>query len=156
VRFRSELAEKNISLTERGRREAISIRDAVTDDVPVLVAFDLNLVVLRGDNTRAMWLRDHVRAGVVRVAELGTEAVGYCAVEESFFQQPFVELLIVAERARRKGMGAHLLCDTLPRCQTSKLWTSTNFSNLPMQRSLSSLDGSLPGSCTDWTKETQN
>jgi len=112
----------------------ISIRDAVINDVPVLVAFDP--VVLSGDNTRAIWIRDHVRAGIVRVAELETEVVGYCAVEETFFQQGFVELVVVAERARRKGVGTKLLCDALKRCQTTKLWTSTNFSNLPMQQLL--------------------
>jgi N-acetylglutamate synthase-like GNAT family acetyltransferase len=85
----------------------ISIRDAVINDVPVLVAFDP--VVFRGDDTRAIWIRDHVRAGIVRVAELDTEVVGYCAVEKTFFQQGFVELVIVAERARRKGVGTNLL-----------------------------------------------
>jgi GNAT superfamily N-acetyltransferase len=111
-----------------------SIRDAVIDDVRVLVAFDP--VVLRGDNTRATWIRDHVRAGVVRVAELDSEVVGYCAVQESFFEHGFVELLIVAERARRNGVGTDLLCDALKRCRTTKVWTSTNFSNVPMQQLL--------------------
>jgi GNAT superfamily N-acetyltransferase len=127
----------------RGRTEVISIRDAVVDDVPVLVAFDP--VVLRGDNTRAIWIRDHVRAGVVRVAELDSEVVGYCAVEELFFEQGFVELLIVAERARRKGVGTDLLCDALRRSRTTKLWTSTNFSNLPMQQLLLKLEWQSAG-----------
>jgi GNAT superfamily N-acetyltransferase len=112
----------------------ISVRDAVIDHVPTLLGFDP--VVLRGDDSRATWVRDHVRAGVVRLAELDTEVVGYCAVEESFFEQGFVELLIVAERARRKGVGAHLMRDALERCQTKKLWTSTNLSNFPMQQLL--------------------
>ncbi len=79
---------------------------------------------------------DHVWAGVVRVAELDAEVVGYCAVEASFFEQAFVELVIVAERARRKGVGTHLMPDALERSQTKKLWTSTNLSNVAIQQLL--------------------
>ena len=42
----------------------------------------------------------------------------------------------MAERARRKGVGTHLMRDALERCKTKKLWTSTNLSNLPMQQLL--------------------
>jgi GNAT superfamily N-acetyltransferase len=109
----------------------VSVRDAVADDVRALISFDP--LADAGDGGRATWIRDHVAAQAVRVAELDDRVVGYCAVETSFFGQDFVELLVVAEHARREGVGTLLMRDAERRCRTRKLFTSTNLSNHPMQ-----------------------
>lgn len=119
------------------------IRDAVSDDVEVLTAFDP--VALSGDSRRATWIRQHVGTGSFRVAELDGQVVGYCATAESFFEQAFVELLVVAEHARRKGVGTRLLRDAELRYRPSKLFTSTNLSNQQMQQLLINLGWTSAG-----------
>lgn len=116
----------------------ISLRDAVNADVSCLMAFDP--VARRGVGSRAAWIRERIPSASVRVAECAGALVGYCAMEASFFGQSFVELLVVAERARRRGVGSRLLRDAEARCPTPKLFTSTNLSNLPMQSLLRKLD----------------
>jgi ribosomal protein S18 acetylase RimI-like enzyme len=67
------------------------------------------------------------------------EVAGYCATERAFFDHWFVMMLIVAEGARGQGIGSKLLLDAQRRCETAKLFTSTNLSNHPMQRLLAGL-----------------
>lgn len=107
------------------------------DDVPVLEAFDP--VVLGGDMSRSRAIRRWVAAHAVRVAEVDEQVVGYCVIEQSFFEQSFVALVVVAEDARRKGVGAHLMRDAEQHRRTPKLFTSTNLSNRNMQRLLMKL-----------------
>ena len=54
-------------------------------------------------------------------------------LDHSFFEQPFVSLLIVAESQRRRGVGAMLMRHIESICPEGKLFTSTNESNAPMR-----------------------
>lgn len=62
---------------------------------------------------------------------------GFAVMNYGFFDNGFVELLIVDEKYRRRGIGAALLGHLFARCGTKKLFTSTNLSNEPMQKLLS-------------------
>ena len=53
-----------------------------------------------------------------------------------FFDFGFVDLLIVAEEHRRRGIGVALLDYLSRQCKTEKLFTSTNESNTPMRKLL--------------------
>lgn len=70
------------------------------------------------------------------VAEIGEVAVGFAVFAPVFFAQWFIELLIVHPDFRRCGVASVLIhhCETL--CPTEKVFTSTNESNMPMQRVL--------------------
>lgn len=70
------------------------------------------------------------------VADTPSGVVGYCVLEYTFFEQGFVTMLMVAEPARRHGVGEKLLQSAASSCHTTKLFASTNLSNHPMQRLL--------------------
>lgn len=126
-----------------GRRElcsddvVVTIREAVADDIRPLQDFDP--IVQRGNAGRRIAIQNWVTAGAARVAEIDSRPVGYCVVEDAFFGQEFVEMLVVAEAARRQGVGSLLLMDADDRRSTAKLFTSTNLSNQAMQRLLARL-----------------
>lgn len=115
----------------------VQIRDATLDDLPVLDAVDS--IAASGSHERRAAIRQWVGDGKVRVAENGGTVVGYCVTDRSFFDQAFVAMLMVAERARGQGIGQHLLVDARQRCGSAKMFTSTNLSNQPMQRLLARL-----------------
>ncbi|MFE4516965.1 GNAT family N-acetyltransferase [Kitasatospora sp. NPDC056783] len=113
-------------------------------DAEALIAFDS--VAAGGDEERAASIRRWCRQGLVIVAErIVAEGIvaegpsgplGYCVTEYTFFEQGFVTLLMVSPSARRTGVGGLLLDAAAASCETPKLFTSTNVSNLPMQRLL--------------------
>jgi GNAT superfamily N-acetyltransferase len=73
----------------------------------------------------------HGRAAVARVDDI---IRGFVIFDESFFDQFYVRLLLVHPDFRRRGLATALMRAAELDCQTGKLFTSTNQSNLPMQR----------------------
>lgn len=73
------------------------------------------------------------------VAEIDGEIVGSVEMEYSFFGRGFVTTLKVVESHRRRGIGTALMEAVAARCETSQLFTSTNESNIAMQRLLDRL-----------------
>ncbi len=67
------------------------------------------------------------------VARVDGAIRGYVIVGE-FFSHAFIELLLVHPDFRRRGIGASLIRSAEIDAPTGKLFTSTNESNLPMQR----------------------
>ena len=60
-------------------------------------------------------------------------------LDYTFYECGFVPMLYVAEEARRHGVGGALMRAVAARCKTTKLFTSTNQSNEPMQELLATL-----------------
>ena len=113
------------------------IRYAAPADGPRVAAIDT--VALAGDDERRVRIERWIAEGSLRVAVAADEVAGYCVTERTFFGQSFVAMLMVAEGARGRGIGAELLLDAQRRRATAKLFTSTNLSNQPMQRLLARL-----------------
>ncbi|MEH6940029.1 GNAT family N-acetyltransferase [Bacillus sp. JJ664] len=65
---------------------------------------------------------------------------GFLIYHQHFFGQFFVELVIVSPRKRRNGVAKSLLRYIEENCQTSKIFSSTNQSNQPMQEVFKTLD----------------
>ena len=108
----------------------LEIRLATPADIQPLIGFDTPLADgLERQADIAMW----VERGQCNVALRDGQAVGYVALTRTLFHQNFVELLMVAEPARRTGVGEALLRHCLAIAGGQKLFTSTNTSNLPMQ-----------------------
>ena len=107
-----------------------AIRLARPDDAAAVCAIDA-----RAADTaeRAPFIARAIAAGECTVAIDSGAVVGYAVLDHSFFEQPFVSLLIVAESQRRRGIGAELMRHLESISPEGKLFTSTNESNAPMR-----------------------
>jgi GNAT superfamily N-acetyltransferase len=81
--------------------------------------------------------RDEIDAAIAArhcwVAERSGRVVGYGVLTKNFFARDFIELLFVAEDARRAGVGSAIL-DAIERTiHADRLFTSTNESNAAMR-----------------------
>ena len=73
----------------------------------------------------------------------GGEMVGFAVVTRNFYTFPFVDLLVVAEVAQRRGAGSALMGHCAAAYDADRVFTSTNESNAPM-RALLGKAGWLP------------
>ena len=69
--------------------------------------------------------------------EMNNTIVAYGVIHSDFFGQNFIELLMVNKYFRQKGFGLILINNFKYLCKTSKLFTSTNRSNIATQYLLS-------------------
>jgi ribosomal protein S18 acetylase RimI-like enzyme len=115
----------------------ITIRDAPAVDVPRLALVDH--LAAAGDPGRRAAIQQWVTTASVRVAQTQDQVSGYCVTEYTFFGQAFIAMLMVATNVRGHGVGSCLLLDAQQRRNTTKMFTSTNLSNQPMQRLLTRL-----------------
>ena len=74
-----------------------------------------------------------VPAGAL-VALAGGMLVGVAEFHTRFYGHLFIELLLVDEHQRRRGVASALISACAAECPTNKLFTSTNTSNLAAQR----------------------
>ena len=72
-------------------------------------------------------------------------AIGFAVVTRHFYGFPFVDLLVVAEAARRLGVGETLMAQCEADHDADRIFTSTNESNAPMRRLLAKADWSVSG-----------
>jgi ribosomal protein S18 acetylase RimI-like enzyme len=70
------------------------------------------------------------------VAESDGQVAGFAVLHHEFFEQPFISLVVVAVEFRRRGIALQLLRAVESACGSSKLFSSTNASNLPAQELL--------------------
>ena len=115
---------------------ALSIAAAQQDDADQVCELDRRVL---GSATRQDWLRRKIVAGRCIVARAPGHLVGFAVSDRSFFEQPFLELLIVEPAARRQGVASALVRCVEATWAPGKLFTSTNTSNTPMQHLLESL-----------------
>lgn len=76
---------------------------------------------------------------------VATQVLGYGVLEYTFFENGFVSMVYVHPNSRQRGVGIGLMRYLEATCQTPKLFTSTNLSNLPMQSLLAKLGYRLSG-----------
>jgi ribosomal protein S18 acetylase RimI-like enzyme len=118
------------------------IRPALDSDAESIVSFDH---IAQSDSRRKAFIRRAIAAGNCFVATYGEHIVGYGVLEYSFYENGFVSMLYVHPEYRRRGAGTALMRYLESVCQTAKLFTSTNLSNLPMQSLLARLGYELSG-----------
>ena len=120
----------------------ILIRPANESDVEALCSLDL---IARSEADRREFIRRSVTSGTCFVPFAEEEVIGYGVLNYTFYCNGCIEMLYVHSGHRRRGAGAALLQHIESLCQTSKLFTSTNLSNLPMQALLAKLGYVLSG-----------
>jgi ribosomal protein S18 acetylase RimI-like enzyme len=120
----------------------ISIRPAVENDIEAICSVDL---IARRENERREFIRRVVTSGECFVAERGEKVIGYGVFNYSFYHSGFIEMIYIHFDYRRSGAGAALVKYLESLCQTPKIFTSTNLSNLPMQSLLAKLGYALSG-----------
>ena len=120
----------------------ISIRPAHSEDLDVLRSLD---VLAHDDRERRELISSAVADRNCYVALSESEVIGYGVLNYAFYRHGWIELVYVGEHNRRRGVGKALLKYMEAQCRTSKLFTSTNLSNLPMQRLLMKLGYTVSG-----------
>lgn len=120
----------------------ISIRPAIEDDIKALCSLDL---IARKEDERREFIRREVASGTCFVAVADGEVIGYGVLNYTFYYNGCIDMLYVHSEHRRRGAGAALLRHMESLCQTPKLFTSTNLSNLRMQSLLAKLEYELSG-----------
>jgi N-acetylglutamate synthase-like GNAT family acetyltransferase len=106
------------------------IRKATEADIPNIIAIDYIAVE---EDDRTQHIKKWVLEGNTVIALDDADLIGYAVLEYTFFFQGFITMLVVEPSNRRKGVGASLILHLERNCKTSKLFTSTNESNKPMQ-----------------------
>ena len=109
----------------------ILVERATEDDFADLCAIEAAQL---GNDSRRDYLAKAIMARHCVVARESGRALGFGVVDNSFFGNPFIELLIVHPDHRRHGVGEAIIRYVEKTCPSPKLFTSTNESNLPMQK----------------------
>ena len=129
----------------------VTVRPAGPADVAAIAAVD---PVTSHDDDRRRFIAERVAAGQTLVA-VGNDAVdgdaivGYLVLDHAFFERGFVVMLCVHPEHRRRGIGQALMRHAEVACRTQRIFTSTNRSNLPMQRLLEVLGYRCSGMVDD-------
>lgn len=119
-----------------------TIRVATAADIDNILAFDL---IAQGEPVRQAFIRKAVQAGHCTVVAVEGQAVAYLIMERNFFGWPFIELVYVQSDQRQYGYATALMRYIERTCGSEKLFTSTNLSNLHMQRLLEKLGYTISG-----------
>lgn len=109
----------------------IAIRIATMADADAVLAIDR---IALTDGERRDAILAEIQQGQLWLAEFGGVPAGYIMAGCTFFGFTFIELLIVDTQHRRQGIAQALIATVEAWSPTEKLFTSTNESNLPMQR----------------------
>jgi GNAT superfamily N-acetyltransferase len=115
---------------------AMRIRAPEPEDARAIVRLAESIV---GEGRAADLVRAHVERGELLVAEDHGEAVGFLAYRTDWFQCTFVSLVVVAERARRRGVARALFRAVERESPSARLFSSTEETNavsIQMHRAL--------------------
>jgi GNAT superfamily N-acetyltransferase len=119
------------------------LRAAQAGDVGAVVAIDPH------GPGRPSEIEALVREQASLVAVEHGEILGFLAIRPGhFYQRDFIDLLLVAPRSRRQGIGRALMRAALQNASTPRMFVSTNQSNMPMRELLRSEGWSASGVLT--------
>ena len=112
----------------------VTIRSAVLDDLPVLLAIEQEA------KTAAHWRREQyarlVESGIVLVAEDGGNISGFVCAKIAAGNWE-IENMVVVKQGRRRGIGSGLLDELLRRVRNqagTTVWLEVRESNQPARR----------------------
>jgi ribosomal protein S18 acetylase RimI-like enzyme len=122
------------------------IRPAIDADIDQILRLDSSAEV---DKSRHALVRSAIDRGECLVSLNNGIFVGYTIMNHGFFERGFVSLIYVDPTHRRHKVGSRLFDECENRCKSTRIFTSANESNLPMQRFLVSRGYVLSGKVQD-------
>lgn len=129
--------------------QSAAVQPGDATHVEQIVAYD---TARSGEADLVSELLEAAKAGWLQVATCDQRVLGHAIVRpRAFFGFDFLDLVYVAETARRGGVG-HLLVAAIRDRAADRVWTSTNLSNAPMHRLLRT-DGWQPAGMLDGLDE---
>jgi ribosomal protein S18 acetylase RimI-like enzyme len=108
----------------------MTIRPATRDDFDALCSIDS---IAERDAARRHRILAWLRSAECHIAESNRTVAAYGVLTDQFFGYPFIEMIMVGEKHRRKGLGEELVRHFQSKTTGAKLFSSTNASNGPMQ-----------------------
>ncbi|MEO1131367.1 MAG: GNAT family N-acetyltransferase [Cyanobacteria bacterium J06639_1] len=113
------------------------LRLASMSDAIAIVAFDR---VAASEPARVQFIHNQIESSACYVAVIDANVVAYAVLNYKFYDNGWIEMLYVHPQFRRQGVGSALIRHLIDKCRTAKVFTSTNQSNVPMQRLLATLE----------------
>ena len=110
-----------------------TVRTATIFDLDELVSID---TVAEADASRRNSISNWLRQDTVLAAEEEGQVVGYAVLNYAFFGRCHIDMLMVAEANRGRGIGQRLLQGIESMASSTKVFVTTNQSNLRMQKLL--------------------
>ncbi len=126
--------------------ENISLRKATIKDKTLVIDFDYSLD--KGEHIelkREARITEAILDNECFVILANDRAVGFVIFNYRFFNQGWIELIIIEKKYRGKGIGGQAFDLICKQCKTNKIFTSTNTSNIQMQKALSKVGFSFAG-----------
>jgi len=108
----------------------VHIRLAISEDSEALCAVD---TVAATDDGRCRQIRAWIGSGCCYVVEANGRICGYGVLTDHFFGHAFIEMVMIGREFRRQGLGEFAIVHFQRMTAGSKLFSSTNMSNRPMQ-----------------------
>ena len=121
------------------------VRLATRADIDQILQLDSSAEVEKSRQA----VRNAIDRGECLVALDDRMVVGYAIMNHGFFERGFVAFVYVVPTHRRQKVGSRLFAECEGRCKSSRIFTTTNESNLPMQRFLASRGYVLSGKVQD-------
>ena len=126
--------------------ETIRLKKATIKDKALVVDFDYNLnKVEHIELKREEKITKAIMDKECSIILADGRAVGFVIFDYRFFDQGWIELIIIGEKYRGKGIGGQAINLICQQSKTNKVFTSTNRSNTPMQKTLSKVGFSFAG-----------
>jgi GNAT superfamily N-acetyltransferase len=117
----------------------LMIRLALNTDIDRILAID------PAAKPKLAFVQAAVDKGECFLATEDDTLVGYGVIDYAFFGRAFVHLIHVDTAHRRLGVASRLFREFEERCKSPRIFTSTNLSNLPMHKFLTSRGYVLSG-----------
>ena len=126
--------------------KTISLRKATINDKALVVDFDYNLdAVEHIELKREEKITKAIANEECFIILADNSAVGFVVFDYRFFDQGWIELIVIEEKYRGKGIGVQAIELICKQCRADKVFTSTNSSNTPMQKALTKAGFSFAG-----------
>ncbi len=117
--------------------ENITLKPATQKDKATVVDIDYQLNKVEHIKLkRAEKITRAILNNECNIILLDNITIGFVLFNYSFFDQGWIELIIIAEAYTGKGIGGQVFNLICKQCKTAKVFTSTNRSNIQMQKAL--------------------